>query len=293
MDGRLQLRVQRYGWDRASTRYEDLWREALAPATQGVLRLAQLQPGERVLDVACGSGLLTRAALAAVGRGGEAVGCDVSEGMVTVARAASPGCRFLRTDAQAVGEVLPAADFDVVLCGLGLMYMPDPEACVAAMAARLRPGGRLVVSVWGERSACGWSGVFPIVDARVQSEVCPLFFRLGQHDTLHHALGDAGLQQVHTERIGTTIHYLDALTACDAAFEGGPVALAYGRFDAHTREAVRAEYLESLRPWTRPDGFSLPGEFVLGVGEKAQPAMRLPPTLEAPDPASPSTHTGR
>ena len=100
MDGRLQLRVQRYGWDRASARYEDLWREALAPATQGVLRLARLQPGERVLDVACGSGVLTRAARAAVGPRGEAVGCDVSAGMVAVAQAASIGCHFLRTDAQ-------------------------------------------------------------------------------------------------------------------------------------------------------------------------------------------------
>lgn len=275
MDGRLQLRVQRYGWDRASTRYEELWREALAPATRGVLRLARLQPGERVLDVASGSGVLTRAALAEVGPQGEAVGCDVSEGMVAVARAASPGCRFLRTEAQALGEVLPPAHFDVVLCGLGLMYMPDPEACVAAMAACLRPGGRLVVSVWGERSACGWSGVFPIVDARVQSEVCPMFFRLGGGDALRTALAGAGLAQVHTERIATTIAYRDAATACDAAFEGGPVALAYGRFDAPTREAVRAEYVESLRPWARADGYGLPGEFVFGVGQKApadQPA---------------------
>lgn len=269
MDARLQLRVQRYGWDRASTRYEDLWREALAPATQGVLRLARLRPGERVLDVACGSGVLTRAALAAVGPQGEAVGCDVSAGMVAVARAASPGCHFLRTDAQEVGDVLPPAHFDVVLCGLGLMYMPDPEACVVAMLRCLRPGGRVVVSVWGERLACGWSGVFPIVDARVQSEVCPMFFRLGGGDTLRNALAGTGLQQVHTERIATTIDYPDAGTACDAAFEGGPVALAYGRFDASTRRAVRAEYLDSLRRWSSVQGFSLPGEFVLGVGERA------------------------
>lgn len=266
MDGRLQLRVQRYGWDRASARYEDLWREALAPATHGVLRLAALQQGEHVLDVACGSGVLTRAARAAVGLQGEAVGCDVSEGMVAVARAASPGCRFFRADAQAVSDELPAASFDVVLCGLGLMYMPDPEACLAAMARCLTPGGRLVVSVWGERSACGWSGVFPIVDARVQSDVCPLFFRLGQRDALRDALAGAGLQQVHTERIATTIAYPDVAMACDAAFEGGPVALAYGRFDAATREAVRAEYLASLQPWARHDGYCLPGEFVLGVG---------------------------
>jgi ubiquinone/menaquinone biosynthesis C-methylase UbiE len=273
MDGRLQLRVQRYGWDRASTRYEELWREALAPATEGVLRLARLQPGERVLDVACGSGVLTRAALAGVGPQGEAVGCDVSEGMVSVARAASPGCRFLRTDAQALGDLLPPAHFDVVLCGLGLMYMPDPEACVAAMAACLRPGGRLVVSIWGERAACGWSGVFGIVDARVQSEVCPMFFRLGGGDALRTALEGAGLAQVRTERIATTIEYPDAATACDAAFEGGPVALAYGRFDAPTRDAVRAEYLDSLRPWARAEGFGLPGEFVFGEGKQAPAAL--------------------
>jgi ubiquinone/menaquinone biosynthesis C-methylase UbiE len=268
MDERLQLRVQRYGWDRASARYEDLWREALAPATQGVLRLALLQPGERVLDVACGSGVLTRAALAAVGPQGEAVGCDVSAGMVAVAQATSIGCHFVRTDAQAVGEVLPADHFDVVLCGLGLMYMPDPEASLAAMVGCLRPGGRLVVSVWGERTACGWSGVFPIVDARVQSEVCPMFFRLGGGDALHSALAGAGLQQVHTERVFTTIDYSNATTACDAAFEGGPVALAYGRFDEPTRAAVRAEYLASLQRWARSHGFAVPGEFVLGVGER-------------------------
>lgn len=269
MDARLQLRVQRYGWDRASARYDDLWREALAPATAGVLRLAKLQPGERVLDVACGPGVLTRAALAAVGPQGEAVGCDVSAGMVAVAQATSIGCHFLRTDAQALDEVLPPDHFDVVLCGLGLMYMPDPEASLAAMARCLRPGGRLVASVWGERSACGWSGVFPIVDARVQSEVCPMFFRLGGGDTLRSALAGAGLQRVHTERVSTTIDYADATTACDAAFEGGPVALAYGRFDAATRTSVRAEYVASLQRWARADGFAVPGEFVLGMGERS------------------------
>ncbi len=265
MDGRLQLRVQRYGWDRASECYEGLWSNALAPATRRLLHLAGLQSGERVLDVACGSGVLTRAALAEVGPQGEVVGSDLSSGMVAVAQATSPGCLFVRADAQELAGVVQQSHFDVVLCGLGLMYMPDPEASIAAMAACLRPGGRLVVSVWGERSACGWSGVFPIVDARVQSEVCPLFFRLGGRDALHAALAGVGLAQVHTERIATKIEYPDALMACDAAFVGGPVALAYGRFDAPTQEAVRDEYLDSIKPWSHEDGFSLPGEFVLGM----------------------------
>lgn len=89
---------------------------------------------------------------------------------------------------------------------------------------------------------------------------------------MHTALAGAGLAQVHTERLATTIGYPDAAMACDAAFEGGPVALAYGRFDRPTREAVRAEYVESLRPWARAGGYGLPGEFVFGVGERASTA---------------------
>lgn len=268
MDGRLQLRVQRYGWDQAADRYEALWRDAQAPATHGLLRLAGLQPGERVLDVACGSGVLTRAAWTSVGPGGEVVGCDVSARMVALAQAASSGCRYLRADAQDVDQLLPNEHFDAVLCGLGLMYLPDPEAALAAMRRCLRPGGRLVVSVWGERSACGWSGVFPIVDARVRSEVCPLFFRLGGGHALRTALAGAGLRAVHTERLGTTIRYPDDATACDAAFVGGPVALAYSHFDADTRAAVRSEYLQTLQPWADGTGWALPGEFVLGLGHR-------------------------
>ena len=144
---------------------------------------------------------------------------------------------------------LPAGHFDAVLCGLGLMYMPDPEAALAAMVRRLRPGGRLVASVWGERRACGWAKIFPIVDERVRSEVCPMFFRLGSGETLARALQGAGLDDVQAQRLTTQIVHADAQVACDAAFLGGPVALAYSRFDARTRDAVRSEYLAVIKGW--------------------------------------------
>lgn len=71
------------------------------------------------------------------------------------------------------------------------------------------------------------------------------------------------------QSLATTLHYADGTTACDAAFEGGPVALAYGRFDAPTREAVRSEYLHSVQRWAHANGYALPGEFVLGMGTRA------------------------
>lgn len=269
MDARLQLRVQRYGWDRAAPSYELAWKQALAPATAAVLDAANLQSGERVLDVACGSGLLTRAAWDAVGaEGGEVVGTDISEQMLAEAAERSTDCRFVRADAQHLDEFVPVAHFDVVLCGLGLMYMPDPEAALVTMSRCLRPGGRMAVSVWGERRSCKWADIFPIVDSQVRSEVCPMFFRVGTGDTLALALREAGLVDVQLSNPPTTLHYIDADAACDAAFLSGPVALAYSRFDEATRLSVRAEYLASIEPWRNGEQYDIPATFVIGSGRR-------------------------
>ena len=274
MDARLQLRVQRYGWDRAAPSYEQAWKQGLAPATAAVLNHAALRPGERVLDVACGSGLLTRAAWDAVApEGGEVVGTDISESMLAEAARRSPNCRFVRADAQKLDESVPVGHFDAVLCGLGLMYMPDPEAALATMARCLRPGGRMAVSVWGERRTCGWAEIFPIVDSRVRSEVCPMFFRVGTGNTLDAALRAAGLVDVQLSHPPTTIHYADADAACDAAFLSGPVALAYSRFDESTRDSVRADYLASIEPWRDGERYDVPGTFVIGSGQKTGAAV--------------------
>ncbi len=271
MDARLQRRIQRYGWDRAVEFYEEHWLSRIRPATEGVLERAAIRPGDRVLDVACGTGVLAIAAADKAGKEGRVTGIDLSEKMVEAARAAASAlgilnCRFERGDAEALPDFGDL--FDVALCGLGLMYMPDPERALAAMAQRLVPGGRVAVSVWGQRSRCAWAEIFPIVDARVESEVCPLFFRTGAGDTLHRALEAAGLTDISTERLPVTLRYTNADEACDAAFLGGPVALAYAHFDAATRATARAEYLQSVDPYRFGKTYAIPGEFVIGCGVK-------------------------
>ncbi|MES3014338.1 MAG: methyltransferase domain-containing protein, partial [Pseudomonadota bacterium] len=180
MEPKLQRRVQRYGWDLAAPGYEALWQAPLAAVQQALLARAAFAPGERVLDVACGTGLVTFQAAQAVGARGAVLGVDLSGAMVEAAqrRAAAPGAptaRIARMDAEQLD--LPDAGFDVALCALGLMYLPEPERALREMRRVLRPGGRLVVAVWGERARCGWAALFGIVDAEVASEVCPLFFR--------------------------------------------------------------------------------------------------------------------
>ena len=73
MDARLQQRVQRYGWDRAASTYEKSWQKQLEPAQARLMELASLSPGERVLDLACGTGLVTFRAADAVAALGVAV----------------------------------------------------------------------------------------------------------------------------------------------------------------------------------------------------------------------------
>lgn len=268
MDARLQRRIQRYGWDKASAEYERFWAEQLAPAQNLLLQLAALTPGEQVLDIACGTGLVTFPAARAVGPTGRVVGTDLSDEMVkTITRlAADRGVRgeFTRQDAEQLD--FPDGTFDAALCALGLMYVPDGQQAVREMHRVLRPGGRAVAAVWGARKNCGWAEIFPIVERRVASEVCPLFFLMGSGDTLADTFSLAGFQDVEVQRISTTLDYTSAATAIGASFVGGPVALAYAHFDDATRESAHAEYLDSIAAFREGDGYRVPGEFVVVRG---------------------------
>lgn len=266
MEPRLQRRVQRYGWDLAASGYEGLWGAQLAGVQAALLDGATLQPGERVLDLACGTGLVTLAAARSVGPSGHALGTDLSGEMVALAekqarRQGVSNARFTRMDAEQLA--LADGSVDVVLCSLGLMYVPEPQRVLCEARRVLRPGGRLVVSVWGERARCAWAGLFGIVDDEVSSEVCPLFFRLGLPGALTRLCAGAGLECVEERRLSSTLDYDDGGQACDAALTGGPVALAWSRFTEATRERVRGRYLASIAPWRVGSGYAVPAEFVV------------------------------
>ena len=266
MDAKLQRRVQRYGWDLAAEDYEPLWRSQLAVAQAALVDGCDLAAGEAVLDVACGTGLVTFAAASTVGPTGRVLGVDISGQMVEAGcRRAREGGRsnvqFARMDAEALA--LPEASFDVALCALGLMYVPDPLKAVREMRRVLRPGGRLGIAVWGERARCGWAPVFSIVDAEVSSDVCPLFFQLGQADALAQLCAEAGLIGIDQRRIASVLAYQNGPEACEAAFVGGPVALAWSRFSDETRARARARYLAAIEPWRQGERYEVPGEFVV------------------------------
>jgi len=265
--------VQRYGWDKAVPHYESGWQEQLRPAQESLIFKADPWPGEKILDISCGTGLVSQPLAEIVQPGGSVTGIDLSEGMIKEARlrAEKKGVEnvcFKHMDAEALD--FPDNSFDVVICSLGLMYFQDPQKALREMYRVLKPGGRVATLVWGERGSCGWAGVFPITDRRVQSDVCPLFFQLVTGNLLPDAFKMAGFKKVSSHRFSYDLHFKDKEQACTAAFLGGAVALAYRRFDDQTKEDVHKEYLDSIQQYRNGRSYDVPGEFVIAKGFKTE-----------------------
>ena len=269
MEPRLQRRVQRYGWDRASSYYELFWQNQLKPAQDLLIEMAGIQPEDDVLDIACGTGLVSFQILDKPGFHGRLLGTDISDKMVELASSAAKvkfGDRALFQQMDAENLNLEDNSFDLAVCALGLMYMPDPRKALGEMHRVLKPGGRAVTAVWGRRDHCGWADIFEIVDQHVASEVCPMFFNLGNPEILKLNFLTAGFGNVIVKRIDTILFYKDSNEALGAAFDGGPVALAYHKFSDEIKKEVHNAYLNSIASYKKGNGYEIPGEFVVARG---------------------------
>ncbi len=269
MDARFQLRVQRYGWDAAAPHYDAGWATRLAGAQATLVDMAGLAEGQGVPETACGSGKVTQKIAAAVGAQGRVLATDLAQKMVDAT--AALGLANVRT-ARMNAEALEVGDgeFDRALCALGLMYVPDPLKALGEMRRALRPGGRAVATVWGERRRCGWAEIFEIVDAQVRSEVCPMFFALGAPGSLRLDFERAGFADVEERRQSETLEFPDAQSTLDAVLIGGPVALAVTRFSPAQMRQVSEEFLASVADYRTPaGGYAIPGEFVTAAGTAA------------------------
>ena len=135
------------------------------------------QPGERVLELACGPGSVGLAAAGRVAPGGEVVLSDVAAEMTSIAaaRAEALGLSNVSTrelDLESIEQ--PDSSYDVVLCREGLMLVPDPASAAREIRRVLRPGGRVAIAVWGLRERNPWLGVvFDAVSAQTGKPVPP------------------------------------------------------------------------------------------------------------------------
>lgn len=122
--------------------------EEWAPRLVAAARIAR---GHHVLDVACGTGVLTREAAEHVGAGGFVAGLDLDSGMLSVARSLRPDLRWYEGRADRLP--FPDASFDAVVSQFGLMFFPDRPGALTEMWRVLKPGGRMAVAVWASLEA--------------------------------------------------------------------------------------------------------------------------------------------
>lgn len=140
----------------AAALYQDFFVPSIAtPVSTHLLRVAELQPGERVLDVACGTGVVALAAADQVGPNGTVTGIDIAPDMIDVARstAHAQGLEIELHKADATSIPVPDGTQDAVLCQMGLMFMDDQAAVVREMHRTLVPGGRILISTPGRIQA--------------------------------------------------------------------------------------------------------------------------------------------
>lgn len=164
---------------------------------------ARLRPGMRVLDVACGTGVLTVAAAKAVSPGGTAVGVDLNPGMLTVARSKAP--QIVWREARAEALPLESADFDAVVSQFGLMFFQDKESAIREIWRVLRPGGHLAIAVWDSlENTPGYASITSLLQRFFGSDVADLLrapYVLGDAEALEALLSGSGVHRPQVARI--------------------------------------------------------------------------------------------
>jgi len=240
----------------AATAYENLYVGALfqewAPR---VAEAAPIQPGHRVLDVACGTGILAREALARVGANGRIAGLDANPGMLAVAERISPDIEWQ----QGTAESLPYPDqsFDVVVSQFGLMFFPDRQAALREMLRVLVPGGRLAIAVWDaiENSPVypSWAALLERSAGQAAADALRAPFVLGDRNELETLFENAGASEIAITTTNGTANFPSIQSLAEADLRGWLPVMDVILTETHIQRLLQ-EAEDLLRPHLTADG---------------------------------------
>lgn len=259
---------ERDGWNRAAASYESSFATATRQFIPALLDAVGAQAGTPLLDVACGPGFVT---VAAVERGAKAQGLDFSSAMLSVARARHPGIVFDEGDAEA----LPYEDatFMGVVSNFGVHHVPRPILAVRQAHRVLRKGGRLAFTIWSEpRENIAWKLVFDAV-ARWgdmgASNAPPPGGGFGTAQSCVDAMREAGFTDVTTTLLRGVWRHADA-AAMVAALRAGTARMAalIASQSETAMPAIIADITAGAERYRDRDGLAVPIAAVVASGVK-------------------------
>jgi SAM-dependent methyltransferase len=226
-----------------------------APWAVDLVARAAPQPGERILDVACGTGVVAREALRVLGPGASVAGVDLNPGMLNVARSRDPEGAIAWYEGSVQALPFPLGAFTLVLCQQGLQYFPDRGAALGEMRRVLVPGGRIVLSVWRAiEHSPGFQALGQAWARHVSpgAEVLPPFV-LGEGEGLAAELAAAGFRDVQSTTASRLLRYASVEDFVAPYVEATPLAEAWSQLDAPTRAAVANDVGTALAAYIDPD----------------------------------------
>lgn len=256
--------------------YEDKLDAAMAPILDLVIERAALQPGERVLDIGCGTGASVLAAANRVGTTGHVLGLDISAPFLerARARAAQAGVGHYVSVRAGDAQVAPLVDEarDVMISRFGMMFFSDPQAAFANLATALRPGGRMCFAAWGGFDGNPWFRIPAQAAARQLGTPPPSdpdapgpmgFQNAGRVTGLMQAAGLGEVRCDVVEVLMTPIGNADEVAR--QCLRVGPAARLMTLFEGTPSDAtaVEQDITARLAPMRKEDGLRIPARINL------------------------------
>jgi SAM-dependent methyltransferase len=261
------------GGSAAEVYERDLVPAMFAPWAPRLIDLANVQPGERILDVACGTGVVARLAATRAGPSGTVRGLDISGAMLAVARSlpAVEGARIEWLEASAVDIPLPDATFDVVLCQQGLQQFADRSAALREMHRVLTDDGRLAVSVWSRiEGSPGMAALVQALERHVGAEAANnrrAPFALGDARELVALIAAGGFHNIETHTLTETARFRSPEDLVAYQLAATPLST-LGALSDEVLGAVAEDVRAALAAYLEDGALAVPMEAHLVVARK-------------------------
>ena len=250
---------------------DEVYERYLVPAKFGpwaadLVELGAPQSGERVLDVACGTGVVTRLMVPRVGATGKVVGLDLNGGRLAVARSVPSDSGISIEWREGDVSALPFLDgsFDLITCQQGVQFFPDRLAAMGEMFRVLVPGGRLVFNIW--RSIEHQPGALAMaiaLERHVSAEAAALRrtpFALGDREAIEAPLKEAGFLDIaiHSRVKAVRFPSAEAFTMRYLSGSAAPLVRMVSEADDSARAALVEDVNVALQPYMGADGLACP-----------------------------------